>query len=167
MFFFFSSVAMVFSAVHLGHLAQNWKRDKVQNRWWKIQTCSDCETPVFILGSLCVCAEDRWQMSVLASTTGRLVQPGGEVRRFGERAIAAADAAGGLSARRHQSHDPAPRGLQCLHAGCEEHTNTILNSQDDVWMFRGAVCAHLKMSKSQFALQSKARLLLSPVLIDH
>ena len=63
-------------------------------------------------------------MSVVAATAGRLVQPGGEVRRFGEGAIAAADAAGGLPARSHQSHDPAPRGLQRLHTGCERRTNT-------------------------------------------
>lgn len=106
-------------------------------------------------------------MSVLASTAGRLVQPGGEVRRFGERAIAAADAAGGLSAGRDQPHDPAPGGLQRLHAGCEEHTSTVLNSQRDSEMFRGAVSAHWKTSKLSFPLQSKAGLLLSPVLIDH
>lgn len=165
---FFSFLLLLwFLAWLISIILRKTEKDKLQNRCWKIRTCSDSETSIFIWWSVCVCAEDPWQISALASTTGRLVQPGGEVRRFGEGAIAAADAAGGLSAGSHQSHDPAPRGLQCLHTGCEQHTNTILNSQNDVEMFRGAVCAHLKMSKLQFTLQSKARLLLSPALIDH
>lgn len=56
------------------------------------------------------------------SLSGRLVQPGGQVCRFGEGAGTEADAAGGLSAGGHQSHDPAPWGLQRLHTGREQHT---------------------------------------------
>lgn len=80
-------------------------------------------------------------MSALAPSAGRLVQPGGEVRRFGERAIAAADAAGGLSAGSHQPHDPAPRGLQCLHTGCEERTNTMKQSESRINVPRGRMCS--------------------------
>lgn len=54
--------------------------------------------------------------------TGRFVQPGGQVCRFGEGKGTQADAAGGLPAGRHQSNDPAPRGLQRLHTGREQDT---------------------------------------------
>ncbi len=64
-------------------------------------------------------------MSFGFSSAGRLVQPGGEVCRFGEGARASADAAGGLSAGSHQPHDPAPRGLQRLHTGRKEHIHTL------------------------------------------
>lgn len=69
-------------------------------------------------------------MSVSIFTAGCLIKPGGEVCRFGEGAGASADAAGGFSAGSHQSHDPASRGLQCLHAGSEEdtHTHTLTRS---------------------------------------
>lgn len=57
---------------------------------------------------------------IALSSAGRLLQPGGEVCRFREGAGAQADAAGGISAGSHQSHDPPPRGLQRLHTGGEK-----------------------------------------------